>query len=83
MSDKLTLAQYIDRIPNIPEHYIEGEPDAFTEGWKAGVKDGAEWQKAQYNRILVLAFNAANELDKRGACSLADHIKTELERLQD
>jgi hypothetical protein len=70
MSDQLTINQAIKKV-------------CLTTSDVEIFKAGAEWQKEQYNRILVLAFNAANELNNRGACSLAGHIKTELERLQD
>jgi hypothetical protein len=50
--EQLTLEQEINRIPEVPDHYIEGEPDAYIEGWKVGMKEGAEWQKEQYKELL-------------------------------
>jgi len=55
---QLTLEQEINRIPEIPDHYIEGEPDAYVDDWKAGMEEGAKWQKEQYREII----NALKEL---------------------
>lgn len=70
--EQLTLEQSATNYA--PLNAQKKERDAF--------KAGAKWQKEQYNRILQLAFNAANELDSLGAISLCDHIKTELEKLE-
>ena len=48
---KLTLEQEINRTPEIPDHYIEGEPEAYMDGWKAGMREWAKWQKEQYKPI--------------------------------
>lgn len=81
--EQLTLEQEINRIPEVPDHYIEGEPDSYIEGWKVGMKEGAEWQKQQYKQLKALAFFAEEKLRRTAADGLATLIKNELERLQD
>jgi hypothetical protein len=54
---KLTLEQEINRTPEIPDHYIEGEPEAYMDGWKAGMREGAKWQKEQCAELVKEALN--------------------------
>lgn len=73
--EQLTLKQEIDRIPEIPDHYIEGEPNAYIDGWKAGMKEGADWQKEQFKRLITLAKEAAIIAGTEGFNSLRRNTK--------
>lgn len=48
--DNLTYIKTLDELINynqVPEYYDEGEPSAYTDGYKIGVQAGAQWQKEQ------------------------------------
>lgn len=50
--EQLTLEQAAFVIPEIPEHFIDGEPEAYIDGHRNGFKAGAEWQKEQYKEVI-------------------------------
>jgi hypothetical protein len=78
------LEQAANYEPNIPEHYIEGEPYAYTDGHQEGFKAGATWQKEQYKEVIALINEAAQALDTIGHNrELFTKIKTTLKQLQD
>jgi hypothetical protein len=81
--EQLTLEQEINRIPEVPDHYIEGEPDAYIEGWKVGMKEGAEWQKEQYNPLTDAAEMALDYLSVKypREAEILHKLKNALERL--
>lgn len=54
MEQLTPLQQELNREPNIPDHYTEGEPYAYTDGYKTGFKDGTEWKKEQYKEPITI-----------------------------
>lgn len=59
------LGEELNREPSIPDHYIEGEPFAYVDGYKIGFKEGTEWKNEQYKDLIHLMRQLLSAYDIR------------------
>lgn len=65
VKDKIKHFPSLDELKHfidIPEYYEEGEPDAYKEGYQAGIESGALWQKEQHKQLYEAGVRALDYL---------------------